>query len=86
MHHNPFTTMRSLKLAEGCKGTQVYALNPPPPPGGVGDKLLQHLQDHLRVNSIRSKSSRTYHHQSTSSSSLTASPPPISSSLRSILP
>ncbi|KAL0738278.1 hypothetical protein Bca4012_014488 [Brassica carinata] len=74
MHHNPFTTMRSLKLAEGCKGTQVYALNPPPPPqpsggtggGGVGDKLLQHLQDHLRVNSIRSKSSRTYH-QSTSS-------------------
>ncbi|CAN6912969.1 unnamed protein product [Brassica oleracea] len=67
MHHNPFTTMRSLKLAEGCKGTQVYALNPPPPPGGVGDKLLQHLQDHLRVNSIRSKSSRTYHHQSTSS-------------------
>ncbi|CAA7052159.1 unnamed protein product [Microthlaspi erraticum] len=72
MHHNNlFTTMRSLKLIEGCKGTQVYALNssapppPPPPPssgsaGGVGEKLLQHLQDHLRVNSIRSKSSRTY--------------------------
>lgn len=82
MQHNLFTTMRSLKLAEGCKGTQVYALNPsaptpPPPPGnsssgggggggsgggtgGVGDKLLQHLSDHLRVNSVRSKSSRTY--------------------------
>ncbi|KAJ4900183.1 tetratricopeptide repeat (TPR)-containing protein [Raphanus sativus] len=65
MHHNPFTTMRSLKLADGCKGTQVYALNPPNGTtgtgGGVGDKLLHHLQDHLRVNSsIRSKSSRTY--------------------------
>uniref|UniRef100_A0A1J3J8V0 Ethylene-overproduction protein 1 n=1 Tax=Noccaea caerulescens TaxID=107243 RepID=A0A1J3J8V0_NOCCA len=74
MQHNLFTTMRSLKLAEGCKGTQVYALNPsaptpPPPPGnggggtgggGVGDKFLQHLQDHLRVNSVRSKSSRSY--------------------------
>ncbi|XP_010529900.1 PREDICTED: ethylene-overproduction protein 1 isoform X2 [Tarenaya hassleriana] len=61
--------MRNLKLIEGCKGTQVYALNPSAPPpasggagsgGGVGDKFLQHLQDHLRVNSIRSKSSRTY--------------------------
>ncbi|CAH8388604.1 unnamed protein product [Eruca vesicaria subsp. sativa] len=71
-HHNPFTTMRSLKLAEGCKGTQVYALNPPPPGtgGGVGDKLLQHLQDHLRVNSIRSKSSRTYNQPVVSPESL----------------
>ncbi|CAH2058833.1 unnamed protein product [Thlaspi arvense] len=75
MQNHLFTTMRSLKLIEGCKGTQVYALNtsapppPPPPPasgggagggGGVGEKLLQHLQDHLRVNSIRSKTSRTY--------------------------
>ncbi|CAH8358330.1 unnamed protein product [Eruca vesicaria subsp. sativa] len=65
MQHNPFTTMRSLNLAEGCKGTQVYAAPPQQqqPNGGGGggsDKFLQHLQDHLRVNSIRSKSSRTY--------------------------
>lgn len=58
---------------EGCKGTQVYALNPSGPTtttgagtgagagsGGVGDKLFHHLQDHLRVNSIRSKSNRTF--------------------------
>ncbi|KAF5750794.1 hypothetical protein HS088_TW03G01134 [Tripterygium wilfordii] len=67
MQHNIFTSMRSLKLIDGCKGTQVYAINPtgPPPPapggggGGVGDKLLHHLQDHLRVNSVRSKSNGT---------------------------
>lgn len=56
--------MRSLKIMDGCKGTQVYALNPCGPAtgagGGVGDKLLHHLQDHLRVNSIRSKSNRSY--------------------------
>ncbi|KAL0315245.1 UNVERIFIED_CONTAM: Ethylene-overproduction protein 1 [Sesamum calycinum] len=28
--------------------------------GGVGEKFFQHLQDHLRVNSIRSKSHRRY--------------------------
>lgn len=28
MQHNIFTTMRSLKLIDGCKGTQIYALNP----------------------------------------------------------
>lgn len=64
MQHNIFTTMRSLKIMDGCKGTQVYALNPSGPPGGggggVGDKLLHHLQDHLKVNSIRSKSNRSY--------------------------
>ncbi|XP_062095034.1 ethylene-overproduction protein 1 [Humulus lupulus] len=77
MQHNKFTTMRSLKIMDGCKGTQVYALNPSGPTtttgggvgtgtgsggggGGVGDKLLHHLQDHLRVNSIRSKSNRTF--------------------------
>lgn len=74
MQHNIFTTMRSLKLIDGCKGTQVYALNPsgappPPPPaaggggggtGGVADKLFHHLQDQRRLNSIRSKSNRNY--------------------------
>lgn len=81
MQHNLFTTMRSLKLIDGCKGTQVYAINTSAPTtggggggtaggggGGVGDKLLHHLQDHLRVNSIRSKSSRI--HQTPSQTSI----------------
>ncbi|TQD94280.1 hypothetical protein C1H46_020094 [Malus baccata] len=55
--------MRSLKIMDGCKGTQVFALNPSGDTaaagnggggGGVGDKLLHHF----RVNSIRSRSSR----------------------------
>ncbi|KAL0844502.1 hypothetical protein Bca101_017748 [Brassica carinata] len=63
MHPNLFTTIRTLKLIEGCKAT---ALNPPPPPpppstaGRAGEKLFHHLQDHLRVNSFRSKSTRTH--------------------------
>ncbi|KAL5550765.1 hypothetical protein UlMin_000941 [Ulmus minor] len=70
MQHNIFTTMRSLKIMDGCKGTQVYALNPSGTTtgtgagggggGNVGEKLFHHLQDHLRVNSIRSKSNRTF--------------------------
>ncbi|KAL9428729.1 hypothetical protein AB3S75_030672 [Citrus x aurantiifolia] len=66
MQQNFFTTMRSLKIIDGCKGTQVFAINPSGPPAGggggssVGEKLLNHLQDHLRVNSIRSKSNRSY--------------------------
>lgn len=69
MQNNIFTTMRSLKIMEGCKGTQVYALNPSGTTttggggggvGSVGEKFLQHLQDHLRVNSIRSKSTRNF--------------------------
>ncbi|XAR68782.1 hypothetical protein NMG60_11000147 [Bertholletia excelsa] len=67
MQHNIFTTMRSLKIIEGCKGTQVYSMNPSADGGcggggggvgSVGEKFLHHLQDHLRVNSIRSKSTR----------------------------
>ncbi|CAK9183121.1 unnamed protein product [Ilex paraguariensis] len=65
--------MRSLKMVDGCKSTQVCTFNPSGTAatttttttgsgggGGVGEKLLQHLQDHLRVNSIRSKSNRNY--------------------------
>ncbi|ESQ52485.1 hypothetical protein EUTSA_v10016193mg [Eutrema salsugineum] len=61
MQHNLFTTMRSLKLIEGCKGTQVYALNPsaPPPPlpppgsgggggGGGGGGVGEKLLQHLQ--------------------------------------
>ncbi|KAG8374444.1 hypothetical protein BUALT_Bualt11G0132500 [Buddleja alternifolia] len=62
MQQHIFNTMRSLKMIDGCKCTQVYALNPTPSGGGggVGEKFLQHLQDHLRVNSIKSKSHRRY--------------------------
>ncbi|KAK4478430.1 hypothetical protein RD792_013901 [Penstemon davidsonii] len=57
--------MRSIKMVDGCKGTQVFAINPTDGGGGgvggsVGEKFFQHLQDHLRVNSIRSKSHRRY--------------------------
>lgn len=59
MQNNIFATMRSLKFVDGCKGTQVYALNPTGGGGGGGgEKLIHHLRDHLRANSIRSKSSR----------------------------
>lgn len=76
MQNNILSTMRSLKLIDGCKSTQVHAINPSSAAGGsagstggsvggggnggVGDKLLHHIQDHLRVNSIRSKSNRSY--------------------------
>ncbi|KAL8509229.1 hypothetical protein ACS0TY_016425 [Phlomoides rotata] len=70
MQQHIFNTMRSLKMIDGCKGTQVYALNPMTSGGGggaaggggggVGEKFLHHLQDHLKVNSIRSKSHRRY--------------------------
>ncbi|KAL2500250.1 tetratricopeptide repeat (TPR)-containing protein [Forsythia ovata] len=58
--------MRSLKMMEGCKGTQVYSVNNPTTTSGggaggsVGEKFLQHLQDHLRVNPNWSKSHRRY--------------------------
>ncbi|XP_042514573.1 ethylene-overproduction protein 1-like [Macadamia integrifolia] len=60
MQHNLFTTIRSLKIVDGCKGTQVYALNPSANAAGIGgcggggggDKL----HDHLKSSSIHSKS------------------------------
>jgi len=62
--------MRSLKLIDGCKGTQVYAINTTGTTtggagggggggAGGGDKKVLNLHDHLRANSIRSKSNRT---------------------------
>ncbi|KAL9242584.1 hypothetical protein vseg_016570 [Gypsophila vaccaria] len=56
MQNNLTSTMRSLKLIDGCKGggvggggAQVYALSTP--------SQLAPLSDHLRVNSVRSKPS-----------------------------
>lgn len=69
MQHNIFTTMRSLKIMDGCKGSQVYTLNPSGTTthaggggggGSGGDKLFHQLQDHLMANNIRSKSNRTF--------------------------
>ncbi|KAF8396963.1 hypothetical protein HHK36_018600 [Tetracentron sinense] len=63
MQHNIFTTMRSMKLIDGCKGIQVYALNSSSTTAGgvaggvAGDKI--HLHDHLKLNSIRSKSNQS---------------------------
>ncbi|KAK9668514.1 hypothetical protein RND81_13G066000 [Saponaria officinalis] len=48
MQNNISSTMRSLKLIDGCKGTQVYAVNTPSQLGPLPDP-------HLRVNSVRSK-------------------------------
>ncbi|CAM8930124.1 unnamed protein product [Rhodiola kirilowii] len=67
MQNNLFTTIRSLKFIEGCKATQVHALNSSGPcqpsgcsgdrPSSVGEKILNHLHDHLIANSHRSKPS-----------------------------
>ncbi|KAJ1416258.1 Tetratricopeptide-like helical domain superfamily [Sesbania bispinosa] len=62
MQHNIFTTMRSLKIMDGCKGTQVYAYNPSGTGGGeIGDKVLQQLHDHIKSQALRSKSFRNFH-------------------------
>ncbi|KAI9077796.1 hypothetical protein K1719_040282 [Acacia pycnantha] len=58
MQHNIFATMRSLKIMDGCKGTQIYAVSDAPTTTAGGDKLIQQLQGHLRAPSIRSKSIR----------------------------
>lgn len=48
-------------MTDGCKGTQVYSLNPSGGTGGgIGDKFLHHLHDHIRATSITSKSTCNY--------------------------
>ncbi|KAI5663268.1 hypothetical protein M9H77_22591 [Catharanthus roseus] len=66
MQHNIFPRMRSLKMMEGCKGPHGFSFNP----SGSGEKFLQHLQDHLRVNSIRSKSVRNFQPNNDANSSV----------------
>ncbi|KAE9600858.1 hypothetical protein Lal_00011336 [Lupinus albus] len=60
MQHNILATMRSLKIIDGCKGTQLYSLNNAAATttgcGGVGDKLLQHIHDHIKSQTLRIKS------------------------------
>lgn len=58
MQHNIFG---SVKMIDGCKSGQIFPFNASGTAatqekgGGVGE-ILQHLQDQLRVNSLRSKS------------------------------
>ncbi|KAE9610859.1 hypothetical protein Lal_00031528 [Lupinus albus] len=61
MQHNILATMRSLKIIDGCMGTQVYALNPSDTGTttvgcGVGEKILQHIHDHIKAQTLRTKS------------------------------
>ncbi|TKY63543.1 Ethylene-overproduction protein 1 [Spatholobus suberectus] len=62
MQHNIFATMRSLKIMDGCKGTQVYAINPSSAgtAGSIGEKLLQQLHDHIKSQTLRTKSGRNF--------------------------
>lgn len=62
-NNNIVTKMRTLKILEGCKGTPIYPLNPSGGTAGggsIGEKFLERLQDHLRVNSVRSKSTQSF--------------------------
>nr|KYP46085.1 Ethylene-overproduction protein 1 [Cajanus cajan] len=63
MQHNIFATMRSMNIIDGCKGTQVYAINPSATTttgSGIGEKLLQQLHEHMRAQALRTKSNRTF--------------------------
>lgn len=65
MQHNIFATMRSFKIMDGCKGSQVYSLHHPSAGGGstgIGEKLLQQLHDHIKTQTFRTKSG--HHFQS----------------------
>ena len=64
MQHNIFASMRSLKIMDGCKGSQVYALNHPSSAGGsagIGEKLLQQLHDQIKSQTLRTKSVQNLH-------------------------
>ncbi|CAL5210790.1 unnamed protein product [Lathyrus oleraceus] len=69
MQHNIFASMRSLKIMDGCKGSQVYSIHNPSSTatagsgtagGGIGEKLLQQLHDHIKSQTFRSKSVRVF--------------------------
>lgn len=60
-NNNLVNKMRTLKMLEGYKGTQVYPVNPSAGGGGggsIGEKFLERIGDHLRVNSIRSRTTQ----------------------------
>ncbi|XP_061376049.1 ethylene-overproduction protein 1-like isoform X2 [Gastrolobium bilobum] len=59
MHPNIINSIRSMKIKDSCKGTQVYALNQSADGGcgggSVGEKLFHHLQHHSKSQTGRSK-------------------------------
>ncbi|AES86773.1 ethylene-overproduction protein [Medicago truncatula] len=63
MQHNIFATMRSLKIMDGCKGgSQVYHhRSSGGGSGGIGEKLLQQLHDHIKSQTFRTKSVHNFH-------------------------
>lgn len=62
MQQHIFNAMRGLNMIDGCKGAQVFAVNPMAGGGAAGgggggkESFLQQLQEHLRVNSVMSRS------------------------------
>ncbi|KAG2380676.1 Ethylene-overproduction protein [Vigna angularis] len=56
--------MRSFNIIDGCKGTQLYTINPSGTGtatcSGIGDKLLQQLHDHIKTQTLRTKSNRNF--------------------------
>ncbi|XP_042066841.1 ethylene-overproduction protein 1 isoform X1 [Salvia splendens] len=59
MQQHIFNAMRGLNMIDGCKSAQVYSLNQMAGGGAAGgggkEGFLQQLQEHLRVNSVRSR-------------------------------
>nr|GMC84125.1 ethylene-overproduction protein 1 [Ipomoea batatas] len=60
MQHNIFTSMRSVKMMDGCKSIQVCAMNHESTTAGGVSGVLQHLHDHLKGNMIKSKYTRNF--------------------------
>jgi len=72
MQYNIFPIMRSFNIIDGCKGTQFYAFNPSSGTAtgsGIGDKLLQQLHDHIKAQTLRTKSNRNFISPNTTSAS-----------------
>ncbi|PKA62709.1 Ethylene-overproduction protein 1 [Apostasia shenzhenica] len=68
MHNNLLTSIRSLKLIDGCKGTQVYALNPSSAAAASAPSYGERLLSLRPTFSLRSKSINPQtHHQHTPS-------------------
>ncbi|TKY65786.1 Ethylene-overproduction protein 1 [Spatholobus suberectus] len=67
MQHNIFTSIRSMKIMDGCKGTQVHALKPSAVAadrsggggGSAGEKALHNPLDHSKTQTGRTKPAST---------------------------
>ncbi|CAH9142167.1 unnamed protein product [Cuscuta epithymum] len=79
MQHNLFTSMRSMKMMDGCKGLQVCALNPGATAASGVSSVFQNLHDHLKGNPIRSRS--TWNFQSVQQPSNNVDPDALAEAL-----